>query len=364
MGNTDPNNTKGKEIRGQASVRRAIKQLIMQHAKIDAMKCMRANKGRIARPVNQLANHLSRASIPRTVYQPGKSSVRDLQSPSSHHSSVVFRHNQSVDHHSDDSVGLFTHDTYVGSHNVALNQVINQSVNQAQDVCISISADFTTSITAMFTLKAAKSAQFVPQTADFYLNRYNKARQFQLAPTSFHLAPSTTAEAILNLKSVKETHTQFISSSNLKLQYIISYGQELESGSTSKQTGHAKQLNDVVRDTSPLLPTAEQKRYTQNATFQLNKTMSPLQQQLVTGIRHHCCQQLNKSVTLKTLRFNLTKRCRLSNSSWLLKPSAGHQLNQIPRNATADSTDSSSSATADLVKRQRIITRYSTVDLR
>ncbi|KZV23658.1 mediator-associated protein 1-like [Dorcoceras hygrometricum] len=152
MGNTDPNNTKaGKQIRDQASVRRAIKtanhatcypgtqgnridqlalhsvhlgylkipskwvtqtqttqkqenkyeikpqyeelskQLIMQHAIIDAMKCMRAIKGRIAKPVNQLAIHLSRASIPRTMHQSGKSSVRDLQSPSAHHSSMVFR---------------------------------------------------------------------------------------------------------------------------------------------------------------------------------------------------------------------------------------------------------------------------------
>ncbi|KZV55054.1 hypothetical protein F511_11822 [Dorcoceras hygrometricum] len=132
----------------------------MQHAIIDAMKCMRAIKGRIARPVNQLANHLSRASIPCTVYQPGKSSVRDLQSPSSHHSSVVFRHNQSVGHHSDDSVGLFRHD---------------RSVGQSQRG----------SKSAMFTLKAVKSAQFVPPTADFYLNRYNKARKFQPAPTSF-----------------------------------------------------------------------------------------------------------------------------------------------------------------------------------
>ncbi|KZV24943.1 hypothetical protein F511_17509 [Dorcoceras hygrometricum] len=70
MGNADPNNTKaGKEIRVQDSVRRAIKQLIIQHA-IIAMKCMRAIKGRVARPVNQLENHLNRASIPLTVYQP------------------------------------------------------------------------------------------------------------------------------------------------------------------------------------------------------------------------------------------------------------------------------------------------------
>ncbi|KZV32153.1 hypothetical protein F511_29159 [Dorcoceras hygrometricum] len=33
--------------------------------------------------------------------------------PVSHHSSVVFRHNQSVGHHSDDSVGPFRHDTSV-----------------------------------------------------------------------------------------------------------------------------------------------------------------------------------------------------------------------------------------------------------
>ncbi|KZV57759.1 scarecrow-like protein 34 [Dorcoceras hygrometricum] len=150
----------------------------MQHAIIDAMKCMRAIKGRIARPVNQLANHLNRASIPRTVYQPEKSSVRDLQSSAT--------------------------------------------------------------------------------TAD---NRFLSKQ-----PT----------------------------------------------------TGHAKQLNDVVRDTSPLLPTAEQKRYTQNATFQLNKTTSPLQQQLLVT--------LNNSTTSSLI------------SDWFLKPTAGHSAGTIPHNATADST--------------------------
>ncbi|KZV49987.1 hypothetical protein F511_32363 [Dorcoceras hygrometricum] len=34
--------------------------------------------------------------------------------PVSHHSSMVFRHNQSVGHHSDDSVVPFRHDTSVG----------------------------------------------------------------------------------------------------------------------------------------------------------------------------------------------------------------------------------------------------------
>ncbi|KZV28698.1 hypothetical protein F511_18444 [Dorcoceras hygrometricum] len=60
----------------------------MQHAIINAMKCMRAIKDRIARPVYQLAI-ISVSLYTRTVYQPGKSSVRDLRSPLAHHSSVV-----------------------------------------------------------------------------------------------------------------------------------------------------------------------------------------------------------------------------------------------------------------------------------
>ncbi|KZV49205.1 hypothetical protein F511_39512 [Dorcoceras hygrometricum] len=60
----------------------------MQHGIINAMKCMRAIKDRIARPVYQLAI-ISVSLYTRTVYQPGKSSVRDLQIPSTHHSSVV-----------------------------------------------------------------------------------------------------------------------------------------------------------------------------------------------------------------------------------------------------------------------------------
>ncbi|KZV25128.1 hypothetical protein F511_43302 [Dorcoceras hygrometricum] len=114
MGNTDPNNTKaGKEIRGQASVRRAIKQLIMQHAKIDAMKCMRAIKGRIARPVSQLAI----ISV-EPLYHARCINRRN-------HRSVIFRAHQPItarwysdttnqSHHSDDSVGLFRHNTSVG----------------------------------------------------------------------------------------------------------------------------------------------------------------------------------------------------------------------------------------------------------
>ncbi|KZV36565.1 bromodomain and WD repeat-containing protein 1 [Dorcoceras hygrometricum] len=71
----------------------------MQHAIINAMKCMRAIKDRIARPVYQLANHLSQPLYPHGV------SIGE----------IIGTTNQSA------------------SHNVAFNQVINQSVNQAQD---------------------------------------------------------------------------------------------------------------------------------------------------------------------------------------------------------------------------------------
>ncbi|KZV24470.1 hypothetical protein F511_19101 [Dorcoceras hygrometricum] len=67
----------------------------MQHAIINAMKCMRAIKDRIARPVYQLENHLSQPLYPHGV------STGEI-------------------------IGT-THQS--ASHNVAFNQVINQSVN-------------------------------------------------------------------------------------------------------------------------------------------------------------------------------------------------------------------------------------------
>ncbi|KZV15838.1 hypothetical protein F511_25359 [Dorcoceras hygrometricum] len=86
----------------------------MQHSIINAMKCMRAIKDRIARPVYQLAIISIEPLYHAQQVSRWKSSVRDLQEPSAHHSSVVFRHDKSVGHHSDDSVGLFRHDKSVG----------------------------------------------------------------------------------------------------------------------------------------------------------------------------------------------------------------------------------------------------------
>ncbi|KZV53066.1 hypothetical protein F511_03979 [Dorcoceras hygrometricum] len=74
----------------------------MQHAIIDAMQCMRAIKDRIARPVYQLENHLNQPLYPHGV-----------------------------------STGEIIGTTHLSaSHNVAINQVINQSEDQAQDVCM------------------------------------------------------------------------------------------------------------------------------------------------------------------------------------------------------------------------------------
>ncbi|KZV17956.1 putative LRR receptor-like serine/threonine-protein kinase [Dorcoceras hygrometricum] len=96
----------------------------MQHAIINAMECMRAIKGRIYRPVYQLAIISIEPLYHAQQVSRWKSSVRDLQDPSAHHSSVVFRHDKIK------------------------------------------SAVIITSLIAMFTLKAVKSAQFVPSTAD------------------------------------------------------------------------------------------------------------------------------------------------------------------------------------------------------
>ncbi|KZV42858.1 hypothetical protein F511_26775 [Dorcoceras hygrometricum] len=103
MGNTDPNNTKaGKQIRGQASVRKAIKTANHETCYNQCLKCMRAIKDRIARPVDQLANNLSQPLYPHGV------STGEI-------------------------IGT-THQS--ANHNVDFNQVIDQSVNQAQDVCM------------------------------------------------------------------------------------------------------------------------------------------------------------------------------------------------------------------------------------
>ncbi|KZV49959.1 hypothetical protein F511_04267 [Dorcoceras hygrometricum] len=114
MGNTDPNNTKQEnKYEVKPKYEELSKQLIMQHAIIDAMKCMMAIKDRIARPTYQLAIISSEPLYHAQQIGRWKSSVRDNRGPSAHHSSVVFRNDKLVAHHLDDSVELFRHNTSV-----------------------------------------------------------------------------------------------------------------------------------------------------------------------------------------------------------------------------------------------------------
>ncbi|KZV29089.1 pumilio10-like [Dorcoceras hygrometricum] len=107
------------------------KQLNMQHAINQCYECMMAIKDRIARPASRLEIISIEPLYHAQQVSRWKSSVRDLQSPSAHHSSVVFRHNRSVGHHSDDSIGLFRHNKSVGKSQRG-SQSGHQSICQAQ----------------------------------------------------------------------------------------------------------------------------------------------------------------------------------------------------------------------------------------
>ncbi|KZV23847.1 hypothetical protein F511_30718 [Dorcoceras hygrometricum] len=136
MGNADPKNTKQEnkyEVKPQYE--ELSKQLNMQHAMNQRYECMRAIKDRIARPASRLAIISVEPLYHAQQVSRWKSSVRDLQGPSSHHRSVVFRHEKSVGHHSDDSVGLFRHDKSVGQSQRG-SQSGHQSIYQAQYVCM------------------------------------------------------------------------------------------------------------------------------------------------------------------------------------------------------------------------------------
>ncbi|KZV41315.1 nuclear pore complex protein Nup98-Nup96 [Dorcoceras hygrometricum] len=91
---------------------------ILQLGNIDPNNKSRKRKyevkpqNRSRRPANQLEVHLNRASIAAQCINRGNHRFVIIR-PVSHHSSVVLRHNQSVGHHSDDTVGPFRQDTSV-----------------------------------------------------------------------------------------------------------------------------------------------------------------------------------------------------------------------------------------------------------
>ncbi|KZV39035.1 hypothetical protein F511_34638 [Dorcoceras hygrometricum] len=95
----------------------------MQHAIINAMKCMRAIENWIARPAYRLANHLKRASIPRTANRPVEIIGPSSSGPVSP-SQLGGRHSNPVV--TTPMIALYfsgtTHQS--ASHNVAPNQVL------------------------------------------------------------------------------------------------------------------------------------------------------------------------------------------------------------------------------------------------
>ncbi|KZV52801.1 hypothetical protein F511_32828 [Dorcoceras hygrometricum] len=64
--------------------------------------------------------------------------------------------------------------TQSASHNVALNQVVNQSVNQAQDNHIIMPTDFTARIIAMFTHQAIKGCSIRTSIPQILSHRFTK----------------------------------------------------------------------------------------------------------------------------------------------------------------------------------------------
>ncbi|KZV50550.1 hypothetical protein F511_14209 [Dorcoceras hygrometricum] len=258
MGNTDPNNIKaGKEIRGQASVRRAIK----------------------------TANH----------------PVSPSQLGGRHSNPIVTTPMIALD------FSGTTHQS--ASHNVAFNQNIklNQYNKLIHVIHIIKSADFITSITAMSTLKAVKSAQFVPSSLK-YLNRFltsinNKGKaqnQEELLPRSSKLTdeqPDQISQESSNEQQLCASSSSRSTASNKKPAVALNKNQQQPTdiafakehqndvASTNQNDAVALQhlttdffpnnqqlvaLNNSkkrVKDTSPLLPTADQKRCTQNDAF-------------------------------------------------------------------------------------------------
>ncbi|KZV37030.1 hypothetical protein F511_11976 [Dorcoceras hygrometricum] len=180
MGNADPNNTKaGKRIRGQVS-------------------CI--NRG----------NH--RSVIIRPV---------------SHHNSVVFRHNQSVGHHSDDSVVPFRHDTsvcrsqkwlYLRSSTRTLNsQILPQQIllRHGNFSLLKIATTLVTSNTAGTSLELKSVKEMSYLSSQLYLSSsipmvrthiwFYLAKQLLTARTKLKTARNTYPEAHMHRRTLYST---------------------------------------------------------------------------------------------------------------------------------------------------------------
>ncbi|KZV57451.1 mediator-associated protein 1-like [Dorcoceras hygrometricum] len=131
MGNTETTQKQENKYEVKPQYEELSKQLNMQHAINQCYECMRAIKDRIARTASRLAIISIEPLYHAQQVSRWKSSVRDLQDPSAHQSSVVFRHDKSVGHHSDDSVGLFRHN----KHDNSVGQSQRGSQSGHQSIC-------------------------------------------------------------------------------------------------------------------------------------------------------------------------------------------------------------------------------------
>ncbi|KZV48675.1 hypothetical protein F511_22915 [Dorcoceras hygrometricum] len=194
MGNTDPKGTKaGKEIRGQASVRRAIK--TANHATCYEM------------------HEAIKESIIKTSVSTEKSSQVEPLYPHSI------------------STGEIIGTTHLSaSHNVALNRDINQSIWLKIH---QFNTKFITPNIAISTLKAVKTAQFVPHSFNLPQQISQRHGRTQPKQTSFLLTSSTSAEAILRLKfqlPEEPKNTRFRSHENIRTNSFFALLSNVDSG--------------------------------------------------------------------------------------------------------------------------------------
>ncbi|KZV49506.1 hypothetical protein F511_07627 [Dorcoceras hygrometricum] len=203
MGNADPNNTKaGKEIQGQDSVRRAIK--TSNHATC-CNQCYAMHEGYQGSD-DTLENHLN-----QPLYQHGVS-TREI-------------------------IGT-TH--LSASHNVALNQVINQSVNQDQDTSIQ-EESYDRNQLFLSTKSAATNRRCIS------LHAPKRRRSVPTADDRF-LPKQRTADILLLTQSVTTQNDVASGTRHPRCQQLI-----------KPTSGHTNNSNDDIRDTSPSLPTAGHK---------------------------------------------------------------------------------------------------------
>ncbi|KZV44259.1 hypothetical protein F511_10378 [Dorcoceras hygrometricum] len=296
----------------------------MQHAIINDMKCMRAIKGRIARPVNQLANHLNRASIPRTMYQPGKSSVHDLQSPSAHNSSVVFRHNQSVGHHSDDIVGLFRNDTSVGQSqrgSKSGHQSICQSGSRCMHLLYTKSSDNETG--GILQQKPAATIRRCISLHAPKRRRINYSTRRRSVPTADDRFLPKPPKIRLLTQSVTTQNDVASGTRHPRCQQLI-----------KPTSGHTNNANDDVRDTSPSLPTAGHKALhpklcvpTYQNDVALPSAAGHSNQQLVARLNQFLTNAAADSATISAVNTKkFTNTCRFLVKSRDCAPAASRYL--------------------------------------